>query len=147
SVFAIAALRLGAIGQGQTTTPQALDALVDRFVLDAAVVQAGDLSPDGKWLAGTTGSTRSRIGIDNTRFQDPTYIAPSATDVWVIDTATGTSRRVFPDRRQVRGLKWSPDSTRLALFVLKDAVYEPEVWDRATGSLKAVALPIGKEAA
>src|SRR5262245_1963429 len=85
----------------------ALERLVDRFVLYAALVSIGDLSADGRWLVGTTITTRDRIGIDNTRFQDPTYIAPSMTDVWVVETATGTSKKVFPEKRQVRALKWS----------------------------------------
>ena len=131
----------------QSTPPATLDRLVDRFVLDAAVVNAADLSADGRWLAGTTISTRNRIGIDNTRFQDPTYIAPALTDVWVIETASGATRKVFPDKRQVRAMKWSPDGSQLALFVVKGPVYEPVVWDRATGAVRAIALPPGKEAA
>ena len=72
-----------------------LDRLVDRLVLDTATVTPGDLSPDGKWLAATTGSLRGRIGIDNARFQDPTYIAPSVVDVSVIETATGAAAKSF----------------------------------------------------
>src|SRR5580765_7921060 len=131
----------------QSSTSPTLSRLVDRFVLDPLTVAAGDLSPDGHWLAGTTISTRNRIGIDNTRFQDPTYIAPAPTDVWVIDTATGARRGVFSDKRQVRGLKWSPDSTRLALFVLNGAVFEPVLWDRASATTRPIAVPAGKEAA
>ncbi len=129
------------------TTPAPLNPLVDRFVLDAAVVTAGDLSADGRWLAGTTSSTRQRIGVDNTRFQDPTYIAPQTADVWVIDTATAAARTIFPDKRQVRAPKWSPDGSQLALFVLRGAVFQPMVWDRASGSTREVAVPGGKETA
>jgi len=129
------------------TTPATLNSLVDRFVLDAAVVTAGDLSADGRWLAGTTSSTRRRVGIDNTRFQDPTYIAPQTADVWVIDTTTAAARKLFPDRRQVRAFKWSPDGSRLALFVLRDTAFEPMLWDRASGTARDVPVPGGKEAA
>src|SRR5262245_41281595 len=108
----------------------ALERLVDRFVLDAAVLTIGDLSADGRWLAGTTITTRDRIGIDNTRFQDPTYIAPSAAEVWVVETATGAPRKVFPEKRQVRALKWSPDGSRLAMLVLTNGIYEPMMWER-----------------
>jgi dipeptidyl aminopeptidase/acylaminoacyl peptidase len=129
------------------TTPAALNPLVDRFVLDAAVVTAGDLSADGRWLAGTTSSTRQRVGIDNTRFQDPTYIAPQTAEVWVIETATAAARKLFPDKRQVRALKWSPDGSQLALFLLRGAAFAPIVWDRASGSTRDVPVPDGKEAA
>src|SRR5262245_25823338 len=129
----------------QQSTP--LERLLDRFVLDSAVVNAGDLSADGRWLAGTTISTRNRIGIDNTRFQDPTYIAPSMTDVWVVDTSTGATRKIFTQKRQVRAMKWSPDGSRLALLVLNGGLFEPMIWDRATGAIRAVPLPTGTEAA
>ncbi len=124
-----------------------LDRLVDRFVLDTVSATVGDVSRDGKWLAATTGSLRGRIGIDNTRFQDPTYTPPSVVDVWVIETATGKSQHVFPDKRQVRGFKWSPDSSRLAFFALKDGVFEPMLWERTTATLRPIPSPPGKGAA
>jgi dipeptidyl aminopeptidase/acylaminoacyl peptidase len=124
-----------------------LDRIVDRFVLDLAAVNAADLSADGKWLAATTASLRDRIGIDNSRFQDPSYIAPSVADVWIIETATGRSQKVFSDKRQVRGFKWSPDGGRLAFLVLKDGVFEPMLWDRAANAVRPIALPANKEAA
>ncbi len=151
-VLLVLSLRIAPLAQvsgTQTANPQAVQRLVDRFVLDAATVNAGDLSSDGRWLAGTTLTTRGRIGIDNTRFQDPTYIAPSATDVWVVNTTDGTAsvRKVFPDKRQVRALKWSPDGSVLALFVLSGNTYQPVLFDRATGSVRDVPVPNGKEAA
>jgi len=145
----VAALVLIALAAAPAWAQQstAFERLVDRFVLDAAVVAAGDLSADGRWLAGTTISTRNRIGIDNTRFQDPTYIAPSATDVWVVDTSTGATRKIFTEKRQVRAMKWSPDGSRLALLVLNDGLFAPTIWERATGAIRAVPLPTGTEAA
>src|SRR5262245_18088643 len=73
-----------------------LDLTVDRFVLDVATVTVGDLSADGKWLAATSGSLRDRIGIDNSRFQDPSYVAPSVSDVLIIETASGRTQKIFP---------------------------------------------------
>jgi hypothetical protein len=124
-----------------------LDRLVDRLVLDTVTVTPGDLSPDGQWLVATAGSLRGRVGIDNARFQDPSYIAPSVVDVSIIETATATSRKVFADQRQVRGFKWSPDSSRLAFFVLNNDRFDPVLWDRASATVRAVALPAGREAA
>jgi len=124
-----------------------IERLVDRFVLDTVTATAGDLSPDGRWLAATTGSLRGRVGIDNARFQDPTYTPPSLVDVLIIETATGKAERLFPAARQVRGFKWSPDGSRLAFFALKDGVFEPVLWERATATVRAIALPAGREAA
>jgi dipeptidyl aminopeptidase/acylaminoacyl peptidase len=116
-------------------------------LLDVANVNIADLSDDGRWLAATSGSLRDRIGIDNHRFGDPTYVAPSVVEVWVIDTQTAKPQMVFQGKRQVRGLKWSPDASRLALFVLKADIFEPMIWERATGKLLNVKLPAGKQAA
>src|SRR6185503_11562877 len=87
---------------------QNLDRIVDHFVLDNVSVTASDLSPDGKWLVVTTASLRDRIGINNYRFGDPTYIAPSLTEVSIVDAVSGKSQSVFPTKQQLRGFKWSP---------------------------------------
>jgi len=63
-------------------------------LLDVANVNIADLSDDGRWLAVTSGTLRDRIGIDNHRFGDPTYIAPAAVDVWIIDTQTANTNRI-----------------------------------------------------
>ena len=116
-------------------------------MLDVANINIGDLSNDGRWLAATSGTLRDRIGIDNHRFGDPTYIAPSVVEVWIIDTQTAKSQMLFQTKRQVRGLKWSPDGSRLAFFILKGGAFEPSVWDRASGKLSDLNLPSGKQAA
>ena len=37
--------------------------------------------------------------------------------MWVIETATGKSRALFPDKRNVKSLAWSPDGSRLLCSV------------------------------
>src|SRR5215831_2164178 len=83
---------------GQNTN---LDRTVDHFVLDTITVSAADLSPDGKWVAVTAASLRDRIGVDNARFGDPTYIAPSVSEVRVIETSTGKAQNLYANKRQV----------------------------------------------
>ncbi len=116
-------------------------------MLDVTNINIADLSDDGRWLAATSGSLRDRIGIDNHRFGDPTYIAPNAVDVWIIDTQTAKAQKLFQSKRQVRGLKWSPQGARLALFVLKGDIFEPTIWERATGKFVNLNLPAAKQAA
>ena len=83
-------------------------------ILDNASTSAGALSNDGRWLIATKASLRDRIGIDNYRFGDPTYAAPSAAEITVIDTKSGEARRLFNEKRQARAFEWSPDGSRLA---------------------------------
>jgi dipeptidyl aminopeptidase/acylaminoacyl peptidase len=116
-------------------------------MLDVSNVNIADLSNDGRWVAATSGSLRDRIGIDNHRFGDPTYTAPAPVDVWIIDTRAAKPLKLFQTKRQVRGLKWSPDGSRLALLVLKEGLFEPAIWDRATGKFVNPGLPPGKQVA
>ena len=105
-----------------------------------------DVSADGRWVAVTVASLEDRIGINNHRFGDPTYIAPARMDLLVIDTQNGTSRKVFPERTQVRGAKWSPDGSRLALFGLRGDAFQAAIWDRASGKLTSLTPPGGMSA-
>src|SRR5262245_32211099 len=116
-------------------------------LLDVKNLGVADLSDDGRWIAATAGSLRDRIGVDNYRFGDPTYFAPALTEVWVIDTQTAKTQKLFQDKRQVRALKWSPDGSRLALLALKQNVFEPMIWERATGRWQTASPPQSKFAA
>ena len=116
-------------------------------LIDVKNITVADLSDDGRWVAATATSLRDRIGVDNYRFGDPTYIAPALAEVWIIDTQTEKTLKLFPDKRQVRALKWSPDGTRLALLALRQNVFELMVWERSTGKFQSVAPPRSKIAA
>jgi dipeptidyl aminopeptidase/acylaminoacyl peptidase len=116
-------------------------------VLDTPSTTPGALSADGRWLVVTTATLRDRIGIDNHRYGDPTYIAPSSAEVRVLDTRTGAATKLFADKRQVRAFEWSPDGSRLA-FLLRDGdVFRPVIWERASGRLRRLTLPAGTLAA
>ena len=54
-------------------------------MLDVVDVRIADLSTDGRWLAATATTLRDRIGVDNHRYGDPSYIAPRLFHVWVIE--------------------------------------------------------------
>src|SRR4030095_14800040 len=112
-----------------STAQTASSAFTVDDLLDVANVNIADLSDDGRWLAVTSSSLRDRIGIDNHRFGDPTYIAPSVVDVSIIDTQTTKAQKLFPGKRQVRGMQWSPDATRLAFLVVKGDAFAPVIWE------------------
>jgi dipeptidyl aminopeptidase/acylaminoacyl peptidase len=116
-------------------------------VLDLPTATAAALSADGRWLVVTTSTLRDRIGADNHRFGDPTYVAPGVADIAVVDTRSGAERRIFPDRRQVRGFEWSPDASRLAFLVRDGDTFRPAVWERRTGRVRLLTLPRGTFAA
>ena len=102
-----------------------------------------DLSDDGKWLASVSAVRRDGLGVDYRRDGDPTYIRPASGTLWVIETATGKATAVFPDKRNIRSLAWSPDGSKLAMLVLHNESFQPVIWDRATGRTTTVTAPAG----
>ena len=151
-IFALVArlaLGAGAIALATPTSTAVAQASASRpaFTIDDALNVVGysqtDLSDDGRWLATVASSRRDALGVDYRRDGDPTYIRPSAGTVWVIETATGKSRAVFPDKRNVKSLAWSPDGDRLAMLVLQNDAFQPAIWDRESGRTTLVAPPPG----
>jgi len=113
-------------------------------ILDGPAASLGELSADGRYVVVTTRTLRDRIGIDNHRFGDPTYVAPSVAEIEVVDTRTGARQRVLPGKRQAGAFAWSPDATRLAFILREGDQFRPVVWDRASGRIRNVALPRGQ---
>jgi dipeptidyl aminopeptidase/acylaminoacyl peptidase len=115
-------------------------------LFDVTNINLGDLSEDGRWLALTATSLRDRIGINNYRFGDPTYIAPALSNVLVIDTQSANRQQIFPgsSKRQVRSLRWSPDASLLAMLVLQGEIFAPMIWERSTGKIRDLEVPSGK---
>ena len=152
-LLASACVSLAAIASAQPapTAQRAVPAAGDSLFtaddgLDIVSYNALDLTSDGRWLAATSQSRRDALGVDYRRDGDPTYIRPAASRVWVIDTQTGASRAIYPDKRNLRTARWSPDGSRLALLVLdgKSGVFQPVIWERASGRLTTIAAPAGK---
>ena len=102
-----------------------------------------DVSDDGRWLATVSTLRRDNFGVDYRRDGDPTYIRPAAGTLLVIETATGKSRAIFPDKRNVKSLAWSPDGSRLAMLVVHNEAFEPVIWERSTGRVTTVQAPAG----
>jgi dipeptidyl aminopeptidase/acylaminoacyl peptidase len=113
-------------------------------LLDLANANVADVTADGKFAVVTSAALRDRLGVNNSRYGDPSYIAPSVADVWVVETATGKAQKLFPDKRQLRGFRWSPDGTRLVFSILRSGRYEPVIWDRSNGKVRALVLPANR---
>jgi dipeptidyl aminopeptidase/acylaminoacyl peptidase len=144
-VYAIASCSLATLvghpaGAQGTASPPAFS--IDD-ALNVVSYSQSDLSDDGRWLATVALSRRDGIGVDYRRDGDPTYIRPGAGMVWVIETATGKGRALFPDKRNAKSLAWSPDGARLVMLVLRNNAFEPMIWDRASGRVTTVPTPAG----
>jgi dipeptidyl aminopeptidase/acylaminoacyl peptidase len=113
-------------------------------VLDMRNVSIADVSDDGRYVVVTYASLRDRIGIDNHRFGDPTYVAPGVADVVLIDTRTGESRPLFRERRQVRGAEFSPDGSTVAMLLREGDQFTLATIDVASGRVRTARPPAGR---
>ena len=114
----------------------------DALEINSATI--ADMSDDGRWLAFTQSVRKDGYGNDYRHDGDPTYVHPTPVRLWSVDARTGQRQAVFPDKKAVRGMRWSPDGSQLAMLVWNGDVFEPAVWNRATGKLTPLKLPAGK---
>jgi dipeptidyl aminopeptidase/acylaminoacyl peptidase len=103
-----------------------------------------DLTSDGKWLAITVSLRRDGLGNDFSRDGDPTYLRGAPVELLVVDTKSLAQRPVFRGKTVVRGVTWSPDGSRLAMFVVTNGAQQLQVWDRATGRITSPVVPQGQ---
>jgi dipeptidyl aminopeptidase/acylaminoacyl peptidase len=113
-------------------------------VLTVKNTSLGDASADGRWAVVTTSSLRDRLGSDNSRFGDPTYVSPGLAEISVIDTQTGEVRRLFPDARQARSFAWSPDGAQLAFLLREGDTFRLMIWERERSRFRSVSPPAGR---
>ena len=140
-VLALLLMISATIASAQTPARHAFNA---QDALDLVTLSVADVSSDGRWVAATSSTRRDNFGVDFRRDGDPTYVRPSVARVWVIDAEKGSQQAVFPDKRNVRGVRWSPDGARLGMLVLRGDAYEPAVWERASGRVAMLPVPAGR---
>lgn len=124
--------------------PLSADSLGVRDILGMRTVSVADLSSDGRWLAVTVSLRRDGLGVDFSRDGDPTYLRGAPVELLVVDTKSLAQRPVFRGKTIVRGVSWSPDASRLAMFVVAHDAQQLQVWDRATGRITTPVIPAGQ---
>ena len=153
-VFSIGVLALATLASAQTVTfpnratatagATAADSLSIKDILDMRTASVADLSSDGRWLAITVGVRRDGLGVDFSRDGDPTYLRSTPTELLIVDTKSLAQRPVFKGKTTVRSVTWSPDASRLAMFVVSNEAQQLQVWDRASGKVTSPVLPAGQ---
>ena len=150
-ILALAVFAFTANAQSNVTLPNgaptaaatANDSLTIRDILDMKTVSVADLSNDGKWLAITVSVRREGLGNDFSRDGDPTYIRGNPVELLVVDTKSLAQRPVLRGKTIVRGTTWSPDASKLAMFVVSNQSQQLQVWDRVSGKMTSPVLPAG----
>jgi dipeptidyl aminopeptidase/acylaminoacyl peptidase len=137
TLVALGLLAIGVSAQAQSS--QATFTAED--ALDVNAYAIADLTNDGRYLVVTNTVRRDGFGQDFRRDGDPTYTRGIPTRVLVIDTRTGATQSVFPDKRPVKAVSWSPDGNRLAMLLYNGDVFEPAIWDRRSNKFTTSHLP------
>jgi dipeptidyl aminopeptidase/acylaminoacyl peptidase len=106
-----------------------------------------DVSPDGRWIALTIRVRRDALTIDNARYGDPTYVAPSLAEFQLIDATNGKATAILPGKTQVRGTTFTKDGNAFAFFVQGADNATLNVYDVATANSRAVKLKTTKSVA
>jgi dipeptidyl aminopeptidase/acylaminoacyl peptidase len=106
-----------------------------------------DVSADGRWVALTVRVRRDALGVDNSRYGDPSYVTPSPAEFELIDATNGQARPLVPGKAQVRGATFTKDGAKLAFLVEKGDDWTLEVYDVAAGRAKQIALHTTKQVA
>jgi dipeptidyl aminopeptidase/acylaminoacyl peptidase len=121
------------------------------FTIDDALAvrtsRIDDVSKDGRWIALSIRLRRDAFGVDNARYGDPTYVAPSLGDFELIDATSGKTQAILPGKVDVRGAKFSKDGKSLAFFQRKGDDYSLEVDDVASNRTRVVPLHTTKQVA
>jgi len=129
---------------GSPTAAVAAESLGIKDLLDLRTVSVSDLSADGRWLAMTVSVRRDGLGVDFSRDGDPTYLRGTPAELLIVDTKSLAQRPVFRGKTVVRNAAWSPDASRLAMFVVANDMLQLQVWDRASGKVTSPVLPQGQ---
>jgi dipeptidyl aminopeptidase/acylaminoacyl peptidase len=104
-------------------------------MLKVVTASVQDLTEDGRLVAFTERRTIENAETDNYRYGDPTYLAPSAVRLVVMDTQTGERKLPLGETlANVRQVAFSRDGKRLAMLVAATAP--------ASGALPAISLMI-----
>jgi dipeptidyl aminopeptidase/acylaminoacyl peptidase len=127
--------------QAATSLPPVQELFTAEDVLGINSYSIGDMTDDGLWLALTMTTRRDGFGNDYRRDGDPTYVRPSSTRLWIVDAKTKARTEVFPDKRGIRGVRFSPDGSQLAMLLWTGSLHEPAIYDRATKKVTVLKLP------
>jgi dipeptidyl aminopeptidase/acylaminoacyl peptidase len=122
---------------------QSLSPFTAEDMLAVATASVLDLSEDGARVAIAVRKLADNATTDHRRFGDPTYVAPALVDVFVYDTRSGASDRVFKQLTNVRQAAWSRDGARLALLTTAEnteqlPVTTAWIWDAARRTVSEV---------
>lgn len=131
------ALTWGAAAGQQSDDP----AFTIDHVLSTEGIYVLDLTDDGRWVVAAASALEDRLGVDNHRYGDPTYVRSSVAEYYVIDTETGAVDPLFDEKVQLEAAEWSPDGSMLAFLIGYRDGFEYRIWERERDRFRRIRLP------
>lgn len=126
----------------------AQESRVRPFTIDDALgvrtARIEDVSRDGRWIALSVRVRRDGLGVDASRYGDPTYVAPAIGEFELIDGTTGHARPILPGKVDVRGATFSKDGTKLAFLLRKGDDYALNIDDVSSNRTRSLSIKSGK---
>src|SRR6185437_8000470 len=118
------------------------------FTIDDALsvrsARIQDVSKDGHWIALSVQTRRDGLGVDASRYGDPTYVAPALGEFELIDATNDRTRAILPGKVDARSAAFSDDGAQLAFFLRKGDDYALDVDDVASNRTRTVAIKTTK---
>jgi dipeptidyl aminopeptidase/acylaminoacyl peptidase len=142
SVLSLALVTLSLHAQQASGRPFGID-----DALNVRSSRIEDVSADGRWVALTIRVRRDALGVDNSRYGDPTYVTPSPAEFELIDATNAQTRPILPGKVQVRGAAFTKDGTKLAFFAQKGDDWALDVYDVGASRVRQVATHTTKQVA
>jgi dipeptidyl aminopeptidase/acylaminoacyl peptidase len=114
----------------------------DALGVHSARIQS--VSKDARWVALSVQTRRDGLGVDASRYGDPTYVAPALGELELIDATSGQTRAVLPGKIDERGAAFSDDGAQLAFLLRKGDEYALDVDDVVSNRTRTVAIKTTK---
>ena len=145
SLVPVLAIAFSSVAAQQSPQSQRAFTIDDALGVRSARIE--DVSRDGHWVALSVRARRDGLGVDASRYGDPTYVAPALGEFELVDATSGRARAILPGKVDVRGVAFSKDGSQLAFFLRKGDDYTLEVDDVASNRVRAVTLKTTKPVA
>jgi dipeptidyl aminopeptidase/acylaminoacyl peptidase len=142
SMFALALVTLPVRAQQTSGRPFGID-----DALNVRSSRIEDVSADGRWVALTVRVRRDALGVDNSRYGDPTYVTPSPAEFELIDATSAQTRSILSGKVQVRGATFTKDGTKLAFFAQKGDDWALNVYEVGANRVRQIAAHTTKQVA
>ncbi len=139
----IVAVTAAAAAPAAGQEPEAEPVFTVDDVLTTEGVSVYDVTADGRWAVVNVSALEDRLGVDNHRYGDPTYVAPRQAEILVIDTETGAVDPLFDMEVHLAAASWSPDGSTLAFLIRYRDGFEYRLWERARDRFRRIRLPGG----